>query len=430
MSAPGFVHLHVHTEYSMVDSTVRIPALMRACADARMPAVAMTDLNNVFGLVKFYRKAMAAGVKPVIGLDLRVYNKDEPNRPFTLLLLVQNSDGYRNLSQIVTRSYIEGQLRGEPMARREWLTAESCAGLIALSGGLHGDIGHALHANHMEQARELLDGWRSVFPGRFYLELIRTGRSGEEDCVRASLELANATDTPVVATNDVRFLSRDDFNAHEARVCIHDSRVLADSERPRHYSAQQYLRTPEEMGELFADVPEALANTVEIARRCSLDLRLGESVLPAFPVPEGQNEEEFLVAEAKRGLDAALERIFEAREIPDKERAPFRAPYDERLDVELGVIRSMGFPGYFLIVADFIRWARENDVPVGPGRGSGAGSLVAWVLGITDLDPLQHDLLFERFLNPERVSMPDFDVDFCMEGRDRVIEYVADRYGR
>jgi DNA polymerase-3 subunit alpha len=276
----------------------------------------------------------------------------------------------------------------------------------------------------------LLDGWRSVFPDRFYLELIRTGRSGEEDCVRASLELASATGTPVVATNDVRFLSRDDFNAHEARVCIHDGRVLADSERPRHYSAQQYLRTPGEMAELFADVPEALANTVEIARRCSLDLKLGESVLPAFPVPEGQNEEEFLVAEARRGLDAALERIFETRDIPAMERAPFRAPYDERLDVELGVIRSMGFPGYFLIVADFIRWARENNVPVGPGRGSGAGSLVAWVLGITDLDPLQHDLLFERFLNPERVSMPDFDVDFCMEGRDRVIDYVAERYGR
>jgi DNA polymerase-3 subunit alpha len=426
----AFVHLHVHTEYSMVDSTVRIPALMQACAEKRMPAVAMTDLNNVFGLVKFYRKALAAGIKPVIGLDLRIFNVDEPNRPFRFLLLVQDNDGYRNLSQLVTRSYIEGQHRGEPMARREWLTAESCQGLIALSGGLHGDIGHALHANHAEQARELLDGWRAVFPGSFYLELIRTGRSGEEDCVRASLELAGATGTPVVATNDVRFLYREDFSAHEARVCIHDSRVLADSERPRHYSAQQYLRTPEEMAELFSDVPEALANTVEIARRCSLDLKLGESVLPAFPVPEGQDEAEFLVAEAKRGLNASLERIFEAREIPQNERAPFRAPYDERLDIELGVVKSMGFPGYFLIVADFIRWARENDVPVGPGRGSGAGSLVAWVLGITDLDPLQHDLLFERFLNPERVSMPDFDVDFCMEGRDRVIDYVAERYGR
>jgi len=428
-SAP-FVHLHVHTEYSMVDSTVRIPKLMDACKEHGMPAVALTDQNNLFGLVKFYRKAIAAGVKPLIGLDLRILNEDEPDRPYTLLLLVQDNDGYRKLSELVTRSYIEGQIRGEPMARREWLTEESCAGLIAMSGGLHSDIGHALHANHEDQARELLEGWRAVFPNRFYLELIRTGRPGEEDCVRASLDLASQTSTPVVATNDVRFLSPDDFNAHEARVCIHDSRVLADSERPQIYSTQQYLRTPQEMAELFADIPEALANTVEIARRCNLDLQLGESVLPAFPVPDGQDEAEFLTNEARRGLEAALDRIFAARDIPEIERPAFKAPYFERLDIELGVIQSMGFPGYFLIVADFIRWARENDVPVGPGRGSGAGSLVAWVLGITDLDPLQHDLLFERFLNPERVSMPDFDVDFCMEGRDDVIDYVAGRYGR
>ncbi|MDH5455953.1 MAG: DNA polymerase III subunit alpha, partial [Gammaproteobacteria bacterium] len=430
MSKPGFVHLHVHTEYSMVDSTVRIPALMNQCAAAGMPAVALTDQNNLFGLVKFYRKAIAAGVKPIIGLDLRILNEDEPDRPYTLLLLVQDNDGYRNLSELVTRSYIEGQVRGEPLARREWLTAKSCQGLIALSAGLHSDIGHALHANHRQQAKVLLAHWREIFPDRFYLELIRTGRSGEEDCVRASLELASETGVPVVATNDVRFLSADDFNAHEARVCIHDSRVLSDADRPRRYSPQQYLRTPEEMAELFADAPEALTNTVEIARRCNLDLRLGESVLPAFPVPDGQTEAEFLEVEARRGLDAALETIYAVRKIPEKERPAFSAPYLERLRSELDVIQSMGFPGYFLIVADFIRWARENDVPVGPGRGSGAGSLVAWVLGITDLDPLEHDLLFERFLNPERVSMPDFDVDFCMEGRDDVIDYVAQRYGR
>ena len=430
MTSPAFVHLHLHTEYSMVDSTVRIPALMEQCAEHGMPAVALTDKNNLFGLVKFYRKAITAGVKPLIGLDLRLLNEDEPNRPYTLVLLVQNRDGYRNVSELVTRSYIEGQVRGEPLARREWLNAESCNGLIALSGGLHSDIGHALHANHADQARERLEAWKAVFPDRFYLELIRTGRAGEEACVQASLELAGQTGTPVVATNDVRFLSRRDFDAHEARVCIHDSRVLADTERPRLYSPQQYLRTPEEMAELFADVPEALANTVEIARRCNLDLTLGESVLPAFPVPDGQTEAEFLEVEARRGLQAALETIFDTREIPENERAAFSAPYLERLQSELDVIQSMGFPGYFLIVADFIRWARENNVPVGPGRGSGAGSLVAWVLGITDLDPLEHDLLFERFLNPERVSMPDFDVDFCMEGRDDVIDYVAQRYGR
>ncbi len=430
LSTTGFVHLHVHTEYSMLDSTVRIPELMQACADNGMPAVALTDQNNLFGLVKFYRKAVAAGVKPIIGLDLRILNEGEPDRPFELVVLVQDNSGYRNLSKLVTRSYIEGQVRGQPMVRREWLTRESCDGLIALSGGLHGDVGHALHAKHIEQARELLAGWSDVFPGRYYLELVRTGRGGEEDCIGASLKLASDTGTPVVATNDVRFLAAEDFDAHEARVCIHDGRVLADSDRPRLYSPQQYLRTAGEMAELFADLPEALSNSVNIAKRCNLDLQLGGSVLPEFPVPRGQDEAAFLEAEARRGLDKALERICETREVPENERPAFRAPYFERLQVELDVIQSMGFPGYFLIVADFIRWARENGVPVGPGRGSGAGSLVAWVLGITDLDPLQHDLLFERFLNPERVSMPDFDVDFCMEGRDDVIDYVAERYGR
>jgi DNA polymerase-3 subunit alpha len=430
MSAPTFVHLHLHTEYSLVDSTVRIPALMERCAALGMPAVALTDQNNLFGLVKFFRKAMAAGVKPLTGLDLRLFNEDEPERPFTLVLLCQSKLGYRKLSELVTRSYLEGQVRGVPMARREWLYEESCDGLIALSGGLHGDIGHALHGGHTDRAAELLAGWQRTFPGRFYLELIRTGRAGEEDCVQASLALASDNKIPVVASNDVRFLDREDFNAHEARVCIHDGRGLADTDRPRLYSEQQYLRSPEEMAELFADLPEALENTVEIARRCNLDLKLGDSVLPAFPVPEGQTESEFLEAEAKRGLEAALTKKFELEAVAENQRDQLAAPYFERLAIELGVIQSMGFPGYFLIVADFIRWARENEVPVGPGRGSGAGSLVAWVLGITALDPLEHDLLFERFLNPERVSMPDFDIDFCMEGRDAVIDYVAQRYGR
>jgi DNA polymerase-3 subunit alpha len=414
----------------MVDSTVRIPELMKRCAASGMPAVALTDRNNLFGLVKFYRKAIAAGIKPVIGLDLQIMNEEDPDRPLTLLLLCQNNAGYRNLSGLVTRSYLEGQVRGLPLARREWLNERSCEGLIALSGGLHGDIGHALHAGHIDKASELLQGWRAIFPGRFYIELIRTGRPGEEECVQASLALASEMNAAVVASNDVRFLGPEDFNAHEARVCIHDGRGLADAERPRLYSESQYLRSPTQMAELFADTPAALENTVEIARRCNLDLKLGETVLPAFPVPDGQDEAAFLQAEARRGLEAALATKFEAEDIPPKERGAFCAPYFERLANELGVIESMGYPGYFLIVADFIRWARENGVPVGPGRGSGAGSLVAWVLGITDLDPLQNGLLFERFLNPERVSMPDFDIDFCMEGRDNVIDYVAQRYGR
>ena len=429
MSA-GFVHLHVHTEYSLVDSTVRIPALVERCAKEQMPAVALTDQNNLFGLVKFYRQAIAAGVKPVIGLDLRIENDDDPDHPFTLLLLVQNNDGYRNLSELVTQSYIEGQVRGEPRARREWLTKDRCQGLLALSGGREGDIGRAIVSGNTELMNESLERWLGVFGDRFYLEVIRTGRAGEEEVVRQSLKLAAESNVAVVASNDVRFLDRDGYNSHEARVCIHEGRGLADVDRPRHYSENQYLRTPAEMAELFADIPTALDNSVEIARRCSLDLELGNSVLPAFPVPEGQTEAAFLESEARKGLDAALAIKFEAESIPQKERGACSAPYFERLTTELGVIQSMGFPGYFLIVADFIRWARENDVPVGPGRGSGAGSLVAWVLGITDLDPLQHVLLFERFLNPERVSMPDFDIDFCMEGRDRVIDYVAERYGR
>ncbi|NNF40227.1 MAG: DNA polymerase III subunit alpha [Woeseiaceae bacterium] len=430
MTTRPFIHLHLHTEYSLVDSTVRIAALMKQCVAMGMPAVALTDQHNLFGLVKFYRKAIQAGVKPIIGVDLRVANDDEPDRPFTLLLLCQDNRGYRNLAELITRSYLEGQVRGVPMIRREWLDADSAGGLIALSGGLYGDIGQALHAGHHQRAAKLLDGWKRDFPARFYIELIRTGRPGEEDCVQASLALASQRQVPVVATNDVRFLSRDDFDAHEARVCIHDSRSLADPDRPRHYSESQYLRSVEEMTELFADVPAALDNSIEIARRCNLDLKLGESVLPAFPVPDGQDEAAFLEAEARRGLDKALRSKFELEGIPAEQRDALSAPYLRRLESELNVIQSMGFPGYFLIVADFIRWARENKVPVGPGRGSGAGSLVAWVLGITALDPLEHDLLFERFLNPERVSMPDFDIDFCMEGRDAVIDYVAQRYGR
>jgi len=258
MREPAFVHLHLHTEYSIVDSTVRIPELMRACAASGAPAVALTDQNNQFGLVKFYRKAIEAGVKPIVGVDLKILNEDDSARPYTLLLLCQDETGYRNLSGLITRSYLEGQQRGEPMARREWLHAGSCEGLIAHSGGLQGDIGHALHAAHMPEARALLRDWRRVFPGRFYLELIRTGRPAEEDCVQASLALASEMNVPVVASNDVRFLNPEDFNAHEARVCIHDGRGLADAERPRHYSDAQYLRAPEEMAELFADVPAAL----------------------------------------------------------------------------------------------------------------------------------------------------------------------------
>ncbi|MBS0367301.1 MAG: DNA polymerase III subunit alpha [Proteobacteria bacterium] len=416
--SPGFVHLRLHTEYSLSDSVVRIPELVAAVAAAGMPAVAVTDQSNLFAMVKFYRAALQAGVKPLIGIDLWVREPGERAAPSRLTLLCQSQRGYHNLSQLVSRAWLSGQERGTPRIEREWLTPQAVEGLIALSGAMEGDVGRHLVNGREADATRALDAWRALFPRRFYLELQRLGRPGEEAYIAAAVSLAGAAAVPVVATNDVRFLSSGEFESHEARVCIHDGALLADAARVRRYTRQQYLRSPQEMALLFADLPEALANTVEIARRCSLTLKLGEARLPQYPVPGTASTEEFLRAEAARGLAAR----FPAASLPQG--------YAARLERELTVICQMGFAGYFLIVADFIRWARANGVPVGPGRGSGAGSLVAWSLRITDLDPIRHDLLFERFLNPERVSMPDFDVDFCMDGRDRVIEYVSAKYGR
>jgi DNA polymerase III subunit alpha len=429
-----FVHLHLHTEYSLVDSVVRITSegegsigLMDAAAAAGMPAVALTDQSNLFAMVKFYRAAQAAGVKPLIGVDLRVREVGERVEPSTLVLLCQNDVGYRNLTRLVSRSYLEGQIKGVATIDRSWLTRDNLAGLIALSGARDGDVGRAILNGRVADARSTLDYWLSLFGDRYYLELQRTGREGDERHVQGALDLACEVGVPVVATNDVRFVLADDFEAHEARVSIHEGTLLEDPKRRRRFSPQQYLKSPQQMADLFKDVPEAVDNTLEIARRCSLELKLGKSVLPAYPVPGEITTEDFLRQESQRGLEMRLEKLLSA---PVQGRAISREEYESRLDSELGVICQMGFAGYFLIVADFIRWARENGVPVGPGRGSGAGSLVAYATSITDLDPLRYDLLFERFLNPERVSMPDFDVDFCMDGRDRVIEYVADRYGR
>jgi DNA polymerase-3 subunit alpha len=416
----AFVHLRLHTEYSLVDSVVRIDDLVARVAELGMPAVAITDQNNLFAMVKFYKAAMAKGLKPVIGVDLFVAEPGERVPPTRISLLCQNEAGYLNLTRLVSRAYLEGQQRGIPRIDRSWLDARTTGGLIALSCGAEGDVGRALASNRTAEARKCLAFWRDLFGDRYYLEVSRLGRDGEETLVGATVELALAEGVPLVATNDVRFLSADDFEAHEARVCIHEGSQLGDASRPRRYTTQQYLRSAEEMAELFADLPEALENSVQIARRCSLMLQLGESRLPEYPVPKGQTTEDFLRSESARGLKDRLTRLPQA----DKKT------YQSRLASELDVICKMGFAGYFLIVADFIRWARGNGVPVGPGRGSGAGSLVAYSLGITDIDPLPYDLLFERFLNPERVSMPDFDVDFCMDGRDRVIEYVAEKYGR
>jgi len=422
----SFVHLHVHSEYSLSDGLVRVKPLVKAAAASGMPAVAVTDHSNLFCLVRFYKAALAAGVKPIAGTELAVHDPDHPDKPHRLVLLVQDAVGYRHLTRLISRAYLEGQRQGGAQVQRDWVL-EANAGLIALSGGVGGDVGRALVGGHRADAEQRLDAWLTAFGERYYLELTRTGREGEAECIEASVDLAIAKGVPVVATNDVAFLKADDFDAHEVRTCIHGGWTLADKRRPRLHAPEQYLRTPKEMALLFSDLPEALQNSVEIAKRCNLELTLGKNYLPAWPVPAGMTIDELFAEESRQGLEWRLDRTFD-RTAPDF--AERRKPYDERLQTELTVICQMGFPGYFLIVADFIQWAKDNGIPVGPGRGSGAGSLVAYALKITDLDPLEHELLFERFLNPERVSMPDFDVDFCMAGRDRVIDYVAQKYGR
>ncbi|MBE9567373.1 MAG: DNA polymerase III subunit alpha [Proteobacteria bacterium] len=426
MEQASFIHLRVHTEYSLVDGLVRVKPLMAALAENSMPAVALTDQSNLFAMVKFTRAALGTGIKPIIGVDALVRFGDDQDAPFQMVLLAQNKEGYLNLSQLISKSYLEGQHRGVPIIQAEWIQQYS-AGIIALSGGRQGDVGRALLAGQHDLAKTRLQTWMSCFKDRFYIELQRTGRENEEAYIAEAVELAIACDVPVVATNDVRFLKSEEFDAHEARVCIHDGRTLDDPRRSKNYSPQQYLRSAEEMQKLFEDIPEALANTVEIAKRCNLEIQLGKSFLPQFPIPEGDTEASYFCRVSQQGLEERLQVLFDVNADDFSEK---RKPYDERLQIELDVINDMGFPGYFLIVADFIQWSKNNDIPVGPGRGSGAGSLVAYALKITDIDPLEFDLLFERFLNPERVSLPDFDVDFCMEGRDRVIDYVARTYGR
>jgi DNA polymerase III subunit alpha len=417
-----FVHLRVHTEFSLVDGLVRIAPLMTALTAHNMNAVAVTDFCNLFAVVKVFKAALSAGIKPIIGCDLPCLDVDRANRRFTLVMLCQTDEGYRNLTRLVSMAYQQGQEQGRPWVHVDWISRHS-DGLIALSGGRQGDIGQALLADDEALAYELAHHWMTMFPNRFYLEIHRTGRADEALYNERVVRLADALHLPLVATNDVRFIHPDDYEAHEARVCIHEGYALSDPRRNTSYSAQQYLRTTDDMHELFRDLPQALQNTVEISKRCTVKLNLGQNYLPNFPVPEGSSVEAYLTTVSKEGLEWRLNQL--------SRRGLFdRTPYDTRLQVELDVINAMGFAGYFLIVADFIKWAKHNGVPVGPGRGSGAGSLVAYVLLITDLDPLEYELLFERFLNPERVSMPDFDIDFCMEGRDRVIEYVAEKYGR
>ncbi len=418
----GFVHLRVHSEYSLIDSVVRVKPLVDTARDLGMPAIAVTDVGNVSAMVKFYRAALERGIKPIIGADVWVGQSLQDADPARLTLLCATRDGFKNLSRLLTAGHAHAQVQGRSLLLDEWLDPAGLTGLIALSGAQAGAIGRALLAGRADEARALLDRWRRLVPGRFYVELERLGRPGENEYLEPAVRLAAEQSVPLVATNEVCFLERSDFGAHETRVCIAQGRTLSDPNRPRLHSEEQYLKSAEEMAARFAELPEALANTVEIAKRCNLELSLGQVFLPRFELEGTTTATDHLREQAESGL---AKRIAETEVL-----AASREVYDERLRRELEVICQMGFEGYFLIVADFIGWARDNSIPVGPGRGSGAGSLVAYALGITDLDPIAHDLLFERFLNPERVSLPDFDVDFCIEGRDRVIDYVSARYGR
>jgi DNA polymerase-3 subunit alpha len=421
---PGFIHLRVHSEYSVTDGIVRIERLIARLREDEQPACALTDLGNLFGLVKFYQAARGSGIKPLCGCDVWVSPREERDPPSRLLLLVRNRQGYLNLCELLTRAYRNGQRRGHAELDRAWFTTLG-AGLIALSGAAHGEVGQALLGGLFEQARTSAQSWAALFPGAFYLEVQRAGQPQEEALVQATVALAGNTALPLVATHPIQFIDPDDFKAHEARVCIGGGWMLSDKRRPRDFTAQQHFLTRPEMRQRFADLPVALANSVAIARRCNLELELGRPRLPDFPTPDGSGLDDFMVAESRRRLANRMETLF-----PEPiERERRRPEYEARLAFETNTIVQMGFSGYFLIVADFINWAKQNDVPVGPGRGSGAGSLVAFCLGITDLDPIRYDLLFERFLNPERVSMPDFDVDFCQDGRERVIEYVRNKYG-
>jgi DNA polymerase-3 subunit alpha len=427
MTSPQFIHLRLHSEFSIADGLVRIDELVDAALADRQPAVALTDLANLFGMVKFYKAARGKGVKPIVGCDIWVTNEEDRDKPFRLLLLAKNRTGYLQLCELLARASLSNAHRGRAEVRVDWLEAlQPGGGLIALSGFQAGDIGSALENGNAAVAERCAARWAKIFPGHFYIEVQRNGNSALENLLRQSTQLAAKLQLPVVATHPVQFLQKKEFTAHEARTCIADGEILANTRRPKRFTPEQYFKTQSEMAELFADIPAALHNSAIIAQRCNLTLELGKAQLPDFPTPDGMSIGEFLVAQAEAGLEQRLQQLY----TDPVQREQVRERYASRLKFETDTIIAMGFPGYFLIVADFIQWAKNNGVPVGPGRGSGAGSLVAYALSITDLDPLEYNLLFERFLNPDRVSMPDFDIDFCQEGRDRVIQYVKERYGK
>ena len=420
-----FIHLHLHSEYSLLNGMVRLPDLINQTIKNQMPAVAITDMGNLYGTVKFFNKCVAHGIKPIIGAEIHLENPEKSSQSYVLVLLVKNATGYGNLCRLLSRGFREGQQHGRPIIPLNWLEGGMTDGLIALSGGQQGEIGAAIMAGREKHAPELIAKYKKLFPDSFYIEVQRVGRPYEEEYITGAVQLAAQTQIPLVATNDTHFMQQKDFDAHEVRVCINEGRVLNDPRRVKHHTDQQFYKTTEQMVSLFEDLPSAIQNTVHIAQRCNFVLQMGEYFLPDFPVPDGDTIESYLSKQSYAGLEQVLSRRFS-----DGTTEEIRKEYQQRMAFELEIILQMGFPGYFLIVADFIQWAKENDVPVGPGRGSGAGSIVAYALKITDLDPIEHALLFERFLNPERVSMPDFDIDFCIEGREKVIDYVAQKYGR
>ncbi|HCV05326.1 MAG TPA: DNA polymerase III subunit alpha, partial [Pseudoalteromonas sp.] len=424
MPAPQFVHLRVHSDFSMVDGLAKTKPIVAKAEELQMPALAITDQMNLCGLVRFYGAAHGAGIKPIVGADFWLRSPEFEDEPSRITILAKDNEGYKNLTLLISKAYQRGHLFHRPVVDREWLV-ENKNGLILLSGAKDGDLGKALLKGNPGLIESVVSFYKQHFSDHYYIELIRTERPLEEDYLHLAVELAAKEQLPVVATNEVVFLKPENFEAHEIRVAIHDGYTLEDKRRPKRFSEQQYLKTAEQMAELFSDIPEALENTVEIAKRCNVTVQLGTYFLPDYPTGSLKIED-FLVKVSEDGLEERLQFLF-----PDEqERKEKRGEYDERLKIELDVINQMGFPGYFLIVMEFIQWSKDNNIPVGPGRGSGAGSLVAYALKITDLDPLEFDLLFERFLNPERISMPDFDVDFCMDRRDEVIDHVAALYGR
>ncbi|RUM82247.1 MAG: DNA polymerase III subunit alpha, partial [Candidatus Thioglobus sp.] len=410
-----FVHLHCHSEYSIENSLIRIPKLVEKAKELGMSSIALTDNSNLFAAVKLYKAAKDAGIKPIFGSELTLKGEDQD---FSLLLLCQNQQGYLNLSELISLSYLQGQtLDGVSITAEQLHTYHQ--GLILIALPVRSDVAQHLINNQMPEANQQAQAWKDIFADRFYLGVQRTGRTYDERHLHLCIELGLALDIPLVATNDVEFLQKQDFDTHEARICISQGGLLDDARREKHYHAEQYLKSGEEMEALFSDLPEVIINSAEIAKRCNVHFELyKKNYLPDFPIPEGLSISQFFTQESEAGLDNRLQDIKVDRQV-----------YDDRLAFELSVIIQMEFPGYFLIVADFIRWSRDNGIPVGPGRGSGAGSLVAYALGITNVDPIKHELLFERFLNPERVSMPDFDIDFCTDRRDEVIEYVSKKYG-